>query len=82
MQAFSIPNSAVVEIVGGISKSYLSRLLSPTDPMTASDAFWMRVEKSLPALLEQRRGQVFEIKAASVESVEKLESLSLSALPK
>ena len=74
LTAFSIPNSAVVA-VGGVSKTFVSRLLSETDDMVASDDFWRRIEQALPRLIEQRRGQVFEVKATDVEKLEVLSML-------
>lgn len=69
--AFDIPNTAVAT-AGGVSPSFVSRLLNPTDNLKASDTFWRKLEIALPKLLEERRSQVFDIQAVPVERIEAL----------
>jgi hypothetical protein len=68
LEGFDIPISAVAE-VSGISRAYVSRVLSPNDPLTGNDPFWLKVEKALGRLVDSRRGQVFRIGAMPVEKV-------------
>lgn len=71
LEAFEIP-LATVAAVSGLSRTYVSRVLSPNDPLTGNDQFWLKVERSLGKLVESRRGQVFQIGAVGVEKVEEL----------
>ena len=71
MAGFSIPTSEVAK-VAGVSKPYISRILSLNDDMKATDAFWIRLEKELGRLIDARKGQVFEVKAVDVENLEAL----------
>ena len=72
---FNVPHTAVAE-AGKVSPAYISRLLSEKDGMTASDEFWRKMENALPKLIEQRRGQIFEVKAAPVEKIDGLREIS------
>lgn len=71
LDAFDIPLASVAE-VSGISRTYVSRVLSPHDPLTGNDAFWIKVENGLGKLVDARRGQVFQISAAPIEKIESL----------
>jgi len=71
LDGFDIPLATVAK-VSGISRTYVSRVLSPNDPLNGNDSFWLKVEKALGKLVDSRRGQVFEIGAMTVEKVEGL----------
>lgn len=71
LEAFDIPLAAVAATCA-ISRAYVSRVLSPNDPLTGNDAFWIKVERALPRLIELRRGQVFEVGAVPADKVEAL----------
>jgi len=68
---FAIPVSSVAKTCG-VSRAYLSRVLSPRDSLQGSGAFWLKVEANLPALVSKRQRQVFQIQHAPVEQVEQL----------
>ena len=74
LEVFSIPISDVATVTG-ISRTYVSRILSENDPLNGNDQFWLKVEKALGKLVEGRKGQVFKIGAIEVEKVEGLRVL-------
>jgi CRISPR/Cas system CMR subunit Cmr6 (Cas7 group RAMP superfamily) len=74
LEAFDIPVSAVAT-VSGISRTYVSRVLSPQDALTGNTSFWVKVEQSLGQLVAARRGMVFEVDALPVQGLEKLKVL-------
>ena len=75
LETFAIPHSAVAK-AGKVSPAFISRLLSPTDKLTGSSDFWMRVEQAIPSLLEQRRAQIFDIPATPIDRIEGLQAIS------
>lgn len=74
LDGFDIPVSTVADICG-LSRTYVSRVLSPNDPLTGNDPFWLKIEKSMGKLIDARRGQVFQISAMPVEKIEQVEEL-------
>jgi len=79
LDGFDIP-LATVAGVSGISRTYVSRVLSENDPLNGNDQFWLKVEKALGKIVDSRRGQVFEISARPVELVEKVQGLKETKL--
>jgi len=75
IEGFSIPISAVAE-AAGISRAYVSRVLSDKDDLTGNDQFWLRIERSLGKLVEARRAQVFQIGAVEVGKLDALRKAS------
>jgi DNA invertase Pin-like site-specific DNA recombinase len=75
IEGFSIPIAAVAE-AAGISRAYVSRVLSENDDLTGNDQFWLKVEKSLGKLIEARRAQVFQLGAVEVEKLDALRKAS------
>lgn len=66
-----LPVSAVARIAG-VSRPYVSRVLSDKDDLNGSVSFWRDLERGMSRLIETRRTQVFEIPAASTLSMERL----------
>ena len=75
VEGFSIPISAVAA-AAGISRAYVSRVLSDTDALTGNDAFWLKIERSLGRLIEARRAQVFQLGAVPVAAMDALRKSS------
>lgn len=75
IDGFDIPISAVAE-AAGISRTYVSRVLSERDELAGNDQFWMKIERGLGKLIESRRAQVFQINAVPVERMEGLRKAS------
>ena len=73
LEAFDIPVSAVAT-VSGISRAYVSRVLSPQDALSGNATFWIRLEQSLGQLVTARRGMVFEVDALPVQGLEKMKA--------
>lgn len=61
----------------GLSRAYVSRVLSENDDLTGNDAFWMKIERSLGKLVEARRAQVFQLGAVEVGKLDALRKASL-----
>ena len=75
LECFSIPHAAVAE-AGKVSPSFISRILCQKDKLVGSSEFYMRIENALPRLIEQRRTQIFDIKAAPTDKIEELQGIS------
>lgn len=75
LDTFDIPVSAVAHATG-ISRAYVSRVLSERDALEGNDQFWLKVEGALGRLMDARRGRVFLIGAVPVERVEELRKAS------
>ena len=68
---FDISIQAVATICK-VSRPLVSRILSETDEIQGSSGFWIKVERSLPAIIEQRKSQMFEIEAVPFDKVNRL----------
>lgn len=68
---FGIPISSVAKTCG-VSRAYVSRLLSPNDQLEGSPAFWIAVENNLPTLIQHRQRHVFHIECAATEKADEL----------
>jgi hypothetical protein len=67
---FGLTPTEVAKVVG-CSRSYVSRILSQTDPLVGSDVFWRRLEGRLGQVIDQRQRQFFRIAPVNVRSVER-----------
>lgn len=68
-ESFSIPISRIA-VVTGVSRSLVSRILSPNDPLEGGHRFWGLVEKSLGKILDERQAQVFEVDPIPADELE------------
>ena len=80
IDGFDIPISAVAQATG-ISRTYVSRVLSENDELAGNDQFWMKIERGLGKLIEARRAQVFSIGAVEVRKLEALRKAGLPLIP-
>ena len=67
--AFDIPISRIATVTG-VSRSLVSRILSPHDPLEGGHLFWTCAERSLGRILDARRLGVFQIKPISADELE------------
>ena len=72
---FNISMNAVAQM-GGVSRPYVSRVLSDADKLTGSPQFWRKVEAGLGQLIEKRRAQVFDVPGTQPEQASELMKLS------
>lgn len=63
---FDVSASTIAELCG-VSRPYVSRIMSDSDTLTGSSQFWRRLEGSLGRLIEERKAQVFDVPGAELE---------------
>lgn len=69
--AFDLLTTNVADVCG-VSRPYVARIISESDPFCGSQTFWATLERNLGTVIEQRRGKVFEVDAQPLEQVESL----------
>lgn len=69
--AFDLLTTNVADVCG-VSRPYVARIISETDPFCGSQTFWATLERNLGTVIEQRRGKVFKVEAQPLEQVESL----------
>ncbi|MCE9614805.1 MAG: helix-turn-helix transcriptional regulator [Lentisphaerae bacterium] len=67
-EAFGIRPGEVAR-AAGVSAAYVSRVLSPDDPLEGSACFWIRLEAALGRLVEGRHKRVFDVPAAQLDGL-------------
>ena len=77
--AFDLLTSTVAETCG-VSRCYVSRLQND-DSFCGSSTFWSNLERNLHIVIQNRRGNIFEVEAVPLEKVESLTKLTSTLKP-